>query len=47
MVAPLLDKVAPQYSALARGVGSVAGEVSNLTAGSRSSGGRLSRMSRR
>jgi hypothetical protein len=47
MVAPLLDKVAPQYSALARGVGNVAGEVSNLTAGSRTSGGRLSRMSRR
>jgi hypothetical protein len=44
---PFVDKVAPEYSQLVRGVGSVAGEVSNLSAGSRTSGGRLSRMSRR
>jgi len=39
--------VAPEYSQLVRGVGSVAGEVSNLSAGSRTSGGRLSRLQRR
>jgi len=43
---PFVDKVAPEYSQLVRGVGSVAGEVGNLTAGSRTSGGRLSRMRR-
>ena len=44
--APLVDKLAPQYSGLVRGVGDVAGQVSGLTAGSRTSGGRLSRMRR-
>jgi hypothetical protein len=44
--APLVDKLAPQYGALVRGVGGVAGEVSNLTGSGRTSGGNLSRLSR-
>ena len=44
--APLVDKLAPQYSGLVRGVGSVANEVAGLTGGARTSGGRLSRMRR-
>jgi hypothetical protein len=43
---PFVDKIAPEYSGLVRGIGSVAGEVGNLTAGSRTSGGRLARMRR-